>query len=299
MSYSQKFFGDGNRRGITSMVAATVFLVANDVLIKLTSERIPIGQVIVVRGLFATALICMLALANGHLRSAAALLDRTVLLRSLFDVVASVCFLTALANMQIGNVTAITMASPLVMTAIAAVFTIERVGWRRWTAVALGFGGILMIVQPRADAFSGWSLVALTSMCFIVMRDLVTRRLDAAIPSMIVVLANTAMIVVGASALIPFQGWVPMTGIEYLQLAGAAVFVLSGYQLIIDSMRHGEMSLVVPFRYSALVWAILAGLLVWGDLPNPLAFSGICVIVASSLYILHRERVRRLEAERP
>lgn len=296
MSLSGNFFGEGNRRGILSMTAAMLLFVANDALVKLISARIPLGQVMVVRGIMVLLVVFCLIWANGHLRYLRSIFRPVILLRGVSDLLASVTYLLALLHMPIGNLTAINMGTPLVMTAFAAIFAHEQVGWRRWAAVIVGFGGILMIVQPRADAFNSWSLVALASMLFVVTRDLSTRNIDRAIPSLVVVFAASVIVTAGAAGMIPFQGWVPLLPGDYIQLAAAALFLLSGYKLVTDSMRHGELSLVAPFRYSALVWALAAGLMVWGELPNLLAFAGIGVVVCSGLYVLHRERVRRLQA---
>lgn len=285
-------FGEGNRRGVTSMAVSMLLFVANDALVKLASETMPLGQIMFIRGVFASAMILLLAWANGLLPLLPRVGNRIVLGRGILDLGASILYLAALFNMPIGNITAINMASPLVMTAVAALFMAEKVGWRRWSAVVIGFGGVLMIVQPKAEAFNSWSMVAIASIVFIVARDLLTRRLDPSLPSLVVVLANSIIIMLGGGAMSAFQGWVPITGKDLALLAAASVFLIGGYQLIIDSMRHGELSLVSPFRFSALVWALGAGLVIWGDLPNLLALAGICVVVGSGLYILHRERVR-------
>jgi len=296
MRFLSLLFGHGNRRGITSMIVGMMLFVSNDVLIKLASETVPLGQLMLVRGAIANSAILLLIWGSGLLQSLPLLLNGVVLGRGLLDLLASVLYLLALFNMPIANVSAIGMTSPLLMTAVAALFLRESVGWRRWTAVACGFGGVLLIGQPRAEGFNFWSLVAVASVVFIVSRDLITRRVGAGIPSLIVTAGTSIFVMVGGGTMTMVHGWVPMTGHSLLLLALAATFLIGGYQLIIDAMRHGELSLVSPFRYTALVFSLLAGFLVWGDAPNPLAWAGIVVVVGSGLYVLHRERIRHRES---
>lgn len=286
-------FGHGNRRGITSMVIGMVLFVGNDVLIKLASETTSLGQIMLVRGAFANIAILALLWGSGLLQKLPLLFNRVVLARGILDLLASGFYLLALFNMPIANSSAIGMTSPLLMTAVAALFLKEAVGWRRWTAIVCGFGGVLLIVQPRAEGFNSWSLLAVISVVFIVARDLTTRRVGQGIPSLIVTAGTSILVMLGGGALTLSQGWQPMTMHATLLLALAAFFLIGGYQLIIDAMRHGELSLVGPFRYTALVFSLLGGYLVWGDMPNLLAWAGIATVVGSGLYVLHRERIRQ------
>lgn len=291
-SHYSRLLGHGTRRGIVSMILCMALFVANDTLIKLASSEMPTGQIMAVRGVMATALVLALAAGTGALPHIRRSLNGTVLLRAGLDLIASLLYLLALFKMPIGNVTAINMASPLVMTAAAALVLKEPVGWRRWSAVAVGFIGVLMIVQPRAEGFNFYSLVAVASIAFIVSRDLVTRRVDPEIPSIIIVLATSVVVAVGAASLAVVETWSWPSARALALLAAAAVFLIGGYQLIVDAMRHGALSVVGPFRYVALVWALGAGYVVWGDVPNAMAFLGIATVVGSGLYVLHRERVR-------
>ncbi len=288
-------FGEGNRRGVTSMVVGMVLFVGNDVLIKLASETVPLGQLMLVRGFIANVAIMLLLWGSGLMDKLPLLFNRVVLARGILDLLASILYLLALFNMPIANTSAIGMTSPLLMTAVAALFLRESVGWRRWSAIACGFCGVMLIVQPSAAGFNSWSLLAVASVVFIVARDLTTRRVGQGIPSLIVTAGTSIMVMLGGGAMTLAQGWVPMSPRAVILLTAAALFLIGGYQLIIDAMRHGELSLVGPFRYSALVFSLLGGYLVWGDVPNALAWIGIVTVVASGLYVLHRERLRQRE----
>jgi drug/metabolite transporter (DMT)-like permease len=290
--FLSRLFGTGTRRGVTSMVLGMAAFVTNDSMIKLASTAVPTGQLISIRNVVTAALLLALLLATGQAAQIRRCADRAVMLRSAIDVVATILYLVALFHMPIGNVTAINMSTPLLLTAVAAVFLQIPVGWRRWTAVAVGFGGVMLIVQPRAEGFNAYSLVALAATVFIVARDLSTRRIGKDVSSLAVALANAIFVLVGALALSAFEGWVAVSWREILLLGGASLCLIMGYLLIVDAFRHGDIATVSPFRYTGLIWALGAGYLVWGDIPNTLAFAGIVAVVASGLYVLHRERLK-------
>lgn len=275
------------------MLLGMAAFVVTDALMKLTSSDLPTGQLIFLRGMMAALIVLALVAGSGMLIHLPRILERTVIARSLFDLVASFLYLIALFHLPIGNITAINMASPLAITAVAAVLLKADVGWRRWTAIAIGFLGVLMVVQPSAQGFNAYSGFAIGAVVFVVARDLTTRRIPSAVPSVIVTLANTLFVTAGAFIYSMFEGWAIPTSASLLQVVGTAIFVVVGYLLIVDAFRHGEVAVVGPFRYTALIWALLAGYLIWNEKPNLLAFCGIFVIVGSGLYVLHREKVRR------
>lgn len=287
-----RMFGTGTGRGIASMVLGMAAFVVNDTLTKIASETVPLGQLIATRNVIATALILVLIWMSGQAGQLRRAVNRAVVTRSSFDIVATFFFLMALFNMPIGNVMAINMATPLAMTAAAAMLLKSPVGWRRWSAVLAGFGGILLIVQPRAEGFNAYALLAVASVIFIVGRDLSTRNIDQSIPSLVVTLTNAVFVLVSALILTVFQGWVAIGWREIALLAGAGLFLVAGYLLIVDAFRHGDLVAVGPFRYTGLVWALLSGFIIWGDIPNAMAQAGIAIVVASGLYVLHRERIR-------
>jgi drug/metabolite transporter (DMT)-like permease len=291
--FYSRYLGQGSPRGIASMLLGMAAFVVSDSLMKLASSGLPTGQLIFLRGVLAALIVLALAGASGLLVHLPRVLERTVLTRSLFDLIASFLYLIALFHLPIGNITAINMASPLAITAVAALLFKADVGWRRWTAIAIGFLGVLMVVQPSAEGFNAYSGFAVGAVVFVVARDLTTRRIPSAVPSVIVTLANTLVVTTGAFAYSLVEGWAIPTTIALLQLVGTAITVVMGYLLIVDAFRHGEVAVVGPFRYTALIWALLAGYLIWNEKPNLLAICGIFVIVGSGLYVLHRERVRR------
>lgn len=287
-----------NRRGILGMVASMMLFICNDALIKHVSESLPTGQIIFLRGLSATFLIAALAVALGAWRQMPAVLDRPVLARAAIDSLGTFLYLLALFNMPLANVTAVNLSVPLMLTLCAAFLLREQVGWRRWSAVAAGFVGVLLVVQPTAAGFNWFALVALAATATHAARDLLTRRIRPGIPSVIVTLSTAIVVTIAAAVVSAVEGWRPLPMRELSLLIVASAFLSGGYYLVIDCMRHGELSVVAPFRYTAMLWALLLGYLVWGDVPNLLAWIGIALLVGSGLYIFHREQVRRRAASR-
>ena len=292
-----------NRRGIIAMCTAMACFVTNDALVKYTSESMASAQLIFIRGLFATALLLAVATAQGALtwpgqraRTATQglrhLLNRRVMLRAGLDAFATVAYLTALFNMQIGNATAINMAAPLFITLIAVLALGEKVSPARWVAVVCGFAGVLLIVQPAGDAFNSWALLCLLGTLAHAGRDLITRTIDKSVPSILITVATAVAVTVLAAAWTALQGWHAPSARQLALLAAASVFLSGGYYLIIVGMREGEMSVIAPFRYTGLLYALLVGWVVWRNVPNALAWAGIVLLMGAGLYILRSERNR-------
>ena len=282
-----------NRKGAIAMVGSMAAFVMNDALVKLATSAYPTSQVLAIRGMFATAIVLAVIISMGSLRDLAAIRNPLVILRGTLEAVIAFTFITALASLPLGNITAILQASSLVLVALAALLGIERVGWRRWVAVAIGFAGVIMIIRPAADGFTVASLVALLSAILVAGRDLVTRRIDAAVPSTIVTLVTTVLVCATGWLIAAVEPWQPFTLRDSLYLFGAAVFVALGNYAIIVAFRGTDMSVVTGFRYTIVVFALALGALIWGDWPDGLALFGTLLIVGSGLYTLHRQRVRR------
>jgi drug/metabolite transporter (DMT)-like permease len=275
-----------NRRGIVAMSAGMASFVANDSLVKYVSQSLPSSQLIFIRGVFATVLLLAIAHAMGATRQLRVLLDRRVMLRAGFDAFATMTYLTSLFHLPIANATAINMATPLVITLLAVLIFKDRVGAARWLAIAVGFTGVLLVVQPRGSAFNGYALLCLFGTVLHAGRDLTTRSIHAGVPSILITLSTAMGVTLLAGVWGLAQAWQPVSAQQFALLAAASVFLSGGYFLLTVAMRAGEMSRVVPFRYSGLLFAIVLGYLVWGDVPNALACVGIALLVGAGLYML-------------
>ena len=282
---------DENRRGILAMLAAMALFVCNDALMKLAREVYPAGQAITLRTAFALLATLGLVLAfreGAKLRLAA---RPIVLLRGLIDAAVTLTFIWALAEMPLADVTAILMASPIIIVVLAVVLRIERVGWRRALAVFVGFCGVLVVLRPAADSFNVAALVALVSACLAACRDLLTRKIGNEIPSTVVALMTTAIVGLVACGYGLFEVWQPIWRRETLYVAAAAALIAAGSICIVSAYRNTDVGVVSGYRYSVVVLAVMMGYLVWGHVPDPVAGLGIALIVASGLYTMHRQRV--------
>ncbi|MBZ9677659.1 DMT family transporter [Mesorhizobium sp. ES1-1] len=290
-----------NVRSASFMLIAMAGFTFNDVITKFSSESMNMAQVMFVRGAFASLFVGLLAWRSGALAQLNLMLQPLVAIRVIGEAGGTVTFLVALAHLPIANVSSVLQALPLAVTMGAALVFKEKVGWRRWLAIALGFTGVLIIVRPGFEGFSMFSLAALASVACCTVRDLATKRIPAAIPSLLVSTATAvAMTVVGAILLGPMGGWTPLTGQGTALLALAAILVVIGYQFIIMAMRTGDISFIAPFRYTSLLWSIALGFLIFGDVPDLAMIIGATIIICSGLYTLYRERVvgrRRIVAE--
>ncbi len=281
------------------MIAAQATFVVNDAFVKLATVAYPAGQVLAIRGLFATAAALMLVRAFGSFSDLKAMSNPLVIGRGIFEGAIAFTFITALAQLPLANITAILQAATLIIVALAAVSGIERVGWRRWLAIAVGFAGVLLIVRPAAEGFTIYSLVALASAILVGVRDLLTRRIGAAVPSTVITFSTTVVVCLMGWVIGLGEVWRPFQTRETLYLIAAAVFVALGNYSIIVAYRDADVSLVSGFRYTVLVFAIGLGIVIWGDWPDTLALVGAALIVGSGLYTLHRQKIRAAESSPP
>jgi drug/metabolite transporter (DMT)-like permease len=287
-----------NIRGSLYMVVGMASFTMNDAITKAVSSEMNFGEVMLVRGMFATVMIAALAYHRGVLRSPRTSMMLPVALRVAAEVGGTIAFLTAIVNLPLANTAAIFKALPLAVTLGAALAFRESVGWRRWLAITAGFAGVLIIVRPGMEGFNEYSLFALGSVFFFAVRDLATRPIPAHIPSLFITLVTTvAVTAVGAIILFPLGGWTAPSVRAWGLLALAAILVLVGYQYVIMALRAGDMSAVAPFRYTALLWAMLLGYVFFGDRPDRYMLLGASFIVASGLYAFYRER--KLAGARP
>jgi drug/metabolite transporter (DMT)-like permease len=282
-----------NIRGSLFMAAAMASFTLNDTITKAVSSELNIGEILLVRGLFAIPLVAVLAHHRKALRTFRALLIGAVGLRVLGEIGGTLTYMAALAQIPLANASAIFQALPLVITLGAALVFGEPVGWRRWLAIMAGFVGVLVIVRPGAEGFSQAALLALASVGFCAVRDLATRSIPKELPTLFITLLTTVTVTTsGAITLVPLGGWRAPSGHALGLLALAAVLILIGYQCIIVALRTGDISAVAPFRYFALLWAMLLGYLVFGHKPDGAMLAGAAIIVASGLYAFYREHIR-------
>lgn len=290
-------------RGLVSMNLAMFCFIASDALVKYVTFTLPLGEAIFLRSGIASMLVAVVVVWTGTWRAWRSMFDPRVALRLIGEVGATAFYLIALVHMPIANVTAVFQVTPLAMTAGAALFLGEKVGPRRWTAIAVGFVGVMIIVRPGLAGFDAWSIAVLIAVCFVVLRDISTAGLSAAAPSSLVTLI-TALAVTGLGlAMRPIEHlvsgnvtWiVPPAALAGLLVVNA-VTLLGGYVGLLLATRLAETSAIAPFRYTLLVWSFLFGVVVFGQYPDMATVVGAAIVVATGLYTFQRERALRLRA---
>ena len=279
-----------NRIGIAWMILGMSAFIGNDAIMKAVGERLPAAQMIVVRGAMAIALMLLVAARMGALDRIRDVARGWVLLRASCEGVGTVLYLAALFHLPLANITAINLSSPLFIVVLAKVFLQERVDLARWLAIALGFAGVLLVVQPATDGFNVYAWMCLLATLIYAFRDLLTRKKSSATPSILVTLATAGVVWLMAAVVMAFQGWMPMQGRELGWLSLSSLLVSTGYYALIAAMRHGEMTVIAPFRYVGLLWAVLLGYFVWGTLPNAMGWCGIALLIGAGLYMVRQQR---------
>ena len=282
-----------NMRGALFMSLSMAGFTFNDSIVKLLTDDLNVAQVMFLRGVIATLLIFLLARQRRALRPLRVLVDPWVALRLLGVVGGTLTFLIGLSHIPLANASAILQALPLAVTMGAALFLSEPVGWRRWGAIVTGFAGVLIIVRPGLEGFSPYALMIVGTVIFASVRDIATRKINAAIPSLFLSTITAAAVTLAGLALIwPMGGWRPVSAADFGFISLAACLVLVGYQFIIMSMREGEISFIAPFRYTSFIWALLLGMVVFGEYPDAFMITGGAIVIGSGLYTLYRERVK-------
>ena len=276
-------------RAILLMVAAMAVLTVNDAIAKWLTQRVPVGEVLAVRGAMVVVMAVAWAAARGRLADLRVRRWRPNLMRGALMATSTFLFVTSLSLLPIADAIAISFAGPIFGTVLGAVILGERVGWRRWSAVAVGFVGVVVMVRPTPEMIRLAALIPLGAALFGALRDVVTRRLGTGGESTLAILVvSTSVVALAGLTTLPF-GWVPLGWPELGLFAGTAALVGIAQSLTIEALRHGEVGLVGPFKYTSLVWAVLLGALVWGDVPGPTIWLGSAIVIASGLYIWRRE----------
>lgn len=280
-----------NFRGALYMSIAMAAFTVNDSCMKLVTAELPLYQAIVLRGALTTLALLVIGWRMGTIRLRLPAADlRRIGWRTLGEVTGTVTFLSALKHMPLANLSAILQALPLAVTLAAAMILREPVGWRRMLAIIIGFVGVLIIVRPGTAGFDVWALVGLASVGCVVLRDLATRGLSRDVPSVTVAIYAAVSVALTGLVLVPFSGWEAVSLRIAALIVAAAGFLIMGYLAVVMAMRVGEISLVAPFRYTALIFAIVLGWAVFGQLPDGWTLIGAAIVIATGIYTFYRER---------
>jgi len=291
-----------NLRGAALMVAAMACFAAEDMFVKWLASGLTVGVILVLLGLGGGAIFAAFAKAQGQRVLSPALLTRPVLLRNAGEMIGTLGFVFAIALTPLSSASAILQANPLAVTLGAALFMGAEVGWRRWSAIVIGFLGVLLVIRPGLDGFMPASLFAVQGVIGLAIRDLATRACPPEVTSMQLSAWGFLSIVpvggvlcafsIGGAPALPVQG-------DWGFVAAALACGVTGYYMIVAAMRVGDVAVVTPFRYTRLLFALVIGILAFGERPDALTLAGAAIIVGSGLYTLIREaRLRRAARRR-
>jgi S-adenosylmethionine uptake transporter len=279
-----------NIRAAFFMMAGSCAFAVNDTFLKLLGTDLGMFQILTMRGCVVTLIFAALLWVQRAMISGLCQRDRVLLaLRSGAEMGAAFFFFKALFDMPLANITAILQVVPLTVAGAAYLFLSEPLGWRRLLAILLGMGGVLLIVRPGTDTFTAASVYALLCVVMVTLRDLITRIMAKGVPSSMVALTTAIGVTILGAVGSVTESWVMPQSIAWLWLGGTVVFTVLGYYLVILAMRRGELTFVAPFRYAALLAALLLGWFVLGEWPMPLTFVGSAIVVATGVYTLYRE----------
>jgi drug/metabolite transporter (DMT)-like permease len=282
-----------NLRGAAFMTAAMAGFAVEDTFLKAAARIMPLGQVILIVGLCGMIVFGLMAARKEEAPVPRAFLHPALLIRSVFEVTGRLFYSLAIALTPLSTTSAILQATPLLVVAAAAILFKERVGWRRWSAVAVGFAGVLIILRPGLEGFSALSLLALAGMAGFAGRDLATRAAPRVLSNRQLGVAGFAMLALAGAIVLAATGGATWPGPRGLGLlAGTAVFAILAYHALTSAMRTGEVSFVTPFRYTRLVFAMVLAVAIFGERPDAMTLLGSALIVGSGIYALARANRR-------
>ena len=281
----------GNRRAALMMTGSMAAFALEDAMVKTLSAELAVGQVLATIGVLGMGIFWILLARQGGRLWTRDLLARPLVLRNIGEAVGSTGFVLALALTDLSSASAILQALPLALVLGGALFLGERVGWRRWTAILVGFAGVLMIIRPGTGGFEPRSVLALIGVAGLALRDLATRRMPRHISSHQLSASAFATLIPGGLALALLRGETLRlpTPAEAAGFAACITVGVAGYAMMIVATRVGEASLVAPLRYTRLVFALVVAVVVFGERPDALTLAGAALIVGSGAFAMWRE----------
>ena len=266
------------------MVLAGGTFVANDSFMKLVLADAPPMQVLFMRGLAAFLWCLPLVFILGYGRDIHRVVNPWVLLRAAFEILAVTSFILALNHMPIGDITAIFQISPLFVVIGVSLIWGEKIGPLRTVLIALGLTGALLVAQPGSTSASPYAAFGFLTAIGSALRDLAGRKVPHNIPGIVVALTTIiAVMVVAGLSTVGFETWVPPSNANILKMLAAGLFLVGGHTFVFLAFRFAKAAAVAPFYYTFTLWAMLSGLVVFGDIPNWLSIIGIAFILGSGL----------------
>ena len=277
--------------GIACMIGGGLLISVNNAILKSISTTLPLGELISLRALVSVALILGYVVLRGQLQDLRVTHHRVHLIRGVLQVGSMFLFIAALRALPLVDAMTLVYVGPLIITAMAPAALGERVGWHRWSAVMIGFAGVIVMLRPTGDGLQ-WAAVIPVAAAFVgAVRDIITRRMSAGDTSVGILFYTSCIVALTSSLTLPFGWQVPLwRDIALIGVAG--LFVTASLFLMIEALRFAQASTVSPFRYVALIWAGVLGFLVFAEVPDAWTVAGGALIIAAGLYLIHRETRR-------
>ena len=281
-----------NVKSISLMIAAMGCLTLTDMLIKITSKTLPIGQVMMIYGIGALAVFWALLHIKSEPIQLSPLTNPAVVWRNVGDLIAMNSMFLALVYVPLSTIGAVIQAVPILVTAAAALFLRETVGLRRGLAIFIGFLGTLLIIQPSAASFNIATILVLIAAVGMALRDIATKLVRESYSSLLLSFFSCFIFIFSGSVLLVINGVPSVPDFSnFIALAAMIVTGCMGFFFMTEAVRLGEMSVVSPFRYTRLLFSLLAGILILGEQVNIIMLVGSSLTIFSGLYIWHREIV--------
>jgi S-adenosylmethionine uptake transporter len=278
-----------NFRGALIMMICMSAFVLNDAFVRLAGDSLPLAQILFIRGLITTFLLLAFAIYGGAFSISVSKKDKwRIFFRSVAEALTAYFFLTAVMHMPFANVTAILQILPMTVTLAAAFVFKEKVGIIRISLIILGFFGVVLIINPSADGFNLYAIYALIAVVLITIRDLITRKLSSEVPTLLpTVSASIGVLFFSVILLIntPLQ---PLNLQNSSFIFLAAFFIVFGYYTAVLVMRIGEISFISPFRYTAILFALILGFIFFDEKPDKAAFLGIMIVMSAGIVLMMR-----------
>ena len=281
-----------NLKAAAFVVIAMSMITTNDAIVKHLTQVFNVGQIMFLRG----AVICVIFACFMRLRGQPIITRRSFhrwnLMRALFELGATLFFLTGLSLLPIAVASTLGFSSPIFLALLASLILKEKVGLDRWIVILIGFGGVMLITNPFS-AETSWAVIfPIICAFFVALRDVAIRYVPGDLPSSQVAFTNAWVVMLGGGIYSLYQGWGEADLQWYLWFIALGVLIYSGYLCLIIGSRLGELSFIGPFKYVSIIIAILYGYLIWGEQPTLSMLAGAAVIVFSGIILLSSEKRR-------
>ena len=278
-----------NFRGAVLMMICMGAFVLNDAFVRLAGDSLPLAQILFFRGILTTIALLLVAFYTGVFKLKVPRQDKwLIFFRSVTEALTAYFFLTAVMNMPFANVTAILQILPMTVTLAAAIIFKEKVGVFRISLIMLGFFGVILIINPAQDGFNKYAGYALISVLSITTRDLLNRKLSVDVPTLIPTVSASLGVLLFSILLITKTAFQPLDLQNSFFILAAAFFIIFGYYTAVLVMRSGEISFISPFRYTAVLFALMLGFVFFDEQPDGIAFLGMTIVIISGIALMIR-----------